>query len=83
LDKSENGVFTSDSVEFSKDGFSIAFGLDGAQLGSNDVEGFDDLGCGVLSGFKVSMILGSCVSQDLFLFVEDIELNSFVFDFSF
>jgi hypothetical protein len=70
-------------VEFSEDGFSITFRLDGAQFGGNDVEGFNDLGCGGFSLFEVFVVLGSGVSQDLFLLVEDVELGDFVFNFSF
>lgn len=43
-DEGEDGVLTTDSVEFSKDDFSILFGLDGSELGGNNVEGFNDLG---------------------------------------
>ena len=61
-------------MEFSKNGFSITFGLDGTQFSGDDVEGFNDLGGGGFSLFEVFVVLGSGVSQDLFLFVEDVEL---------
>jgi len=70
-------------VELSEDGFSITFGLDGTQFSGNDVEGFDDLGGSVFSGNEVFMILGSGVSQDLFLFVKDVELSDLVFNLRF
>lgn len=46
MDEGKDGVFTTDLVQFSEDGFSVAFRLDGAQLGGDDVEGFNNLGGG-------------------------------------
>jgi len=43
-------------VEFSKDDFSILFGLDGSELGGNDVEGFNDLGGVLHSGFEGGVV---------------------------
>lgn len=57
--------------------------MDGAQLGGDDVEGFDDLGGHNFSGLEVFVVLGSGVSEDLLLFVQDVQLGGFVFDFSF
>lgn len=70
-------------MELSKDGFSILFGLDGAKLGGNDVEGFNDLGGVELSLLEGGMIVGSLFNEGLLLFVEDIELQLLVHDFSF
>lgn len=70
-------------MELSKDGFSILFGLDGAKLGGNDVEGFNDLGGVELSLFELGMIVGSLFNEGLLLFVEDVELQLLVHDFGF
>jgi hypothetical protein len=78
LDEGEDWVFTSDLVQLGKNGFSVTFGLDGAQLGGNDVEGFNDLGGGGFSRFEVFVVLGSGVSEDLLLLVEDVQLGGLV-----
>lgn len=80
LNEGKDGVFTTDSLQFSEDGISVSLWLDGSELGGNNVEGFDDLRSGELSLFEVSVVLGSGVSQDLFLFVEDVKLNGGVLD---
>jgi hypothetical protein len=74
LDEGEDGVLTTDSAELSKDGIGIGLGLDGTELGGNDVKGFDDLGGGQLSLLEGGVVGGSGVSEDLLLLVEDVEL---------
>lgn len=81
-DEGEDGVLTTDSGELGEDGFSISFGLDGAQLGGNDVEGLNDLGGLDLSLFERLVVLGSLLSELLLLLVEDVELGLLVLDFS-
>lgn len=82
MDEGQDGVLTTDSVEFSENGFSITFGLDGAQFGGNDVEGFNHLGGGGFSLLEVFVVLSSSVSQDLLLLVEDVQLDDLVLDLS-
>jgi hypothetical protein len=70
-------------VEFSKNGFSISFGLDGGKLCGNDIEGINNLWSLGLSAFEVSMVLSSVFSELFLLGVEDFELFILVDDFSF
>lgn len=43
-DEGQNGVLTTDSVEFSKDGFSVTFWGNSSEFRGDNVEGFNDLG---------------------------------------
>lgn len=81
-DEGEDGVFTTDSVEFSEDGFSIGFRGDGTELGSDDVKSLNDLGGLDLSGLEGFVVLSSGVSELFLLFVEDVELGGLGFDVS-
>lgn len=67
-DEGKDGVLTTDSVEFSEDGLSIRFRGDGAELGGNDVKGLNDLGGGDLTSLESFVVIGSGVSEGLFLF---------------
>lgn len=81
-DEGKDGVFSSDSVEFCEYGFGITFGLDGTELGGNNVEGFDDLGGLDHSLFEGSVVISSGLTESLLLFVEDVELLLLVDDVS-
>lgn len=49
--------------------------MDGAKLGSNNVKSLNNLRSGDQSLFVGLVVGGSGVSQDLFLFVEDVKLD--------
>lgn len=80
LDEGKDGVLSTDSAELGEDGISVAFGLDGAKLGGDDVEGLNNLRGGELSLFESLVVSGSGVSEDLLLFVQDVELDGGVLD---
>ncbi len=70
-------------MKFSKNGFSISFGLDGRKLGGDDVEGINNLGGLGLSAFEISVVLNSLGSELFLLRVKDFKLFVLVGNFSF
>lgn len=54
--------------------------LDGAQFLDDDFDGFDDVFCFVFEFNEVGSIFSSLFSDLCFLFVEDVQLNLFVFN---